>query len=64
MQIKPLDEDTIVTEACCIGADRHLDKKLGLTEQERTALQAAEIKTEWLKSLMPEGLSAQIAYEG
>ena len=63
MQIRPLGGDTIIAEACCICANRHLDKKSGLTEQERTALYAAEIKAEWLKRMMPKGLSAQIAYD-
>lgn len=64
MKIKPLNKDTIIAEACCIGNNRHLDKKLELTEQERTALRAAEIKVEWLKKKIPKGLSAKIAYEG
>lgn len=62
IQIRPLDEDTIIAEACCIGSNRHLDKKSVLTEQERTALHAAKIKIEWLKRMMPKGLSARIAY--
>lgn len=64
MEIKLLDEDTMIAEACCIGGNRHLDRKSGLTEQERTALHAAEIKTEWLRRMIPMGLSARIAYEG
>jgi len=64
MEIKSLDEDTMIAEACCIGGNRHLDKKSGLTEKERTALHAAEIKTEWLRRMIPMGLSARIAYKG
>jgi len=64
MEIKPLDKDTMIAEACCIGDNRHLDRKSELTEQERTALHAAKIKTEWLIKMIPRGLSAKIAYEG
>lgn len=64
MQIRPLDKDTIFAEACCIGGDRNLERKSELTEQERIELRAAGIKVEWLKGMIPKGLSAKIAYEG
>lgn len=64
MEIKPLDGNTMIAEACCIGGNRNLDKKSELTEQERTALRSAETKLEWLKKMIPKGLSAKIAYEG
>lgn len=63
MEIKPLDKDTIIAEACCGSGYRILGRESELTEQERTILRAAEIKAEWLKKMMPKGLSAQIAYE-
>ncbi|MCK4566942.1 MAG: GNAT family N-acetyltransferase, partial [Candidatus Thorarchaeota archaeon] len=64
MEVKSLDKDTLIAEACCIGGNRSLEKKTNLTEKERTALCAAEIKAEWLKRFIPKGLSAKIVYEG
>ena len=64
MEIKSLDKDTMIVEACCIGGNRHLNKKSELTVQDRTKLHAAEIKAEWLIRMIPKGLSAKIAYEG
>lgn len=43
-EIRPLDDDTIIAEACCIGGRRDLNKESALTEQEQTALRAAEMK--------------------
>ena len=63
MEIRPLDKDTIIAEVCCIGDNRNLDKKSELTEQEHTALRAAEIKAEWIRRMIPRGLSAKIVYE-
>ncbi|MCK4420695.1 GNAT family N-acetyltransferase [candidate division WOR-3 bacterium] len=64
MEIKHLNKDTIIAEACCVGDDRGLEKRTELTEQGRTALSAARIKADWLKKMIPEGLSAKIAYSG
>ncbi|MCK4594109.1 hypothetical protein KAU45_06365 [bacterium] len=64
MEIRPLDEDTMIAEACCGSGHRFLKKESELTEQERAILRAAKIKAEWLRKMMPKGLSAQIAYEG
>jgi len=62
MEIKSLDEDTIIAEACCGEGD--LSKKSQLTDDERTRLCAAKMKVEWLKKMIPNGLSAKIAYVG
>lgn len=62
MEIKSLDNDTLIAEACC--GERDLSMKAKLTDEERTRLRAAKIKIEWLKKMMPQGLSAKIAYEG
>jgi len=61
MDIRRLDMNGVVAEACC---DNDLTKRSPATEEERTWLRAAEIKAEWLRGMMPRGLSAQIAYEG
>jgi hypothetical protein len=61
MDVRPLDLDGVIAEACC---DNDLTKRPPATEEERTWLRAAEIKAEWLRKMMPRGLSAQIAYEG
>ncbi len=63
IEIRPLDEDTIIAEACCIGGRRSLDKESTLTEREQIALRAAEMKADWLRKMVPRGLSAKIAYE-
>jgi len=62
MEIKNLSEETMMAEACCGEGD--LSKKTKLTEREHIRLRAAEIKVEWLKKMIPKGLSAKIAYEG
>ena len=64
IEIRPLDEDTIIAEACCIGGRRNLDKESTLTEQEQTALRAAEMKADWLRKMVPRGFSARIACDG
>jgi hypothetical protein len=64
IEIRPLDDDTIIAEACCIGGRRNLDKESTLTEQEQTALRAAEMKADWLRKMVHRGLSARIAYDG
>ncbi len=64
IEIRPLDDDTIIAEACCIGGRRDLDKESRLTEQEQIALRAAEMKADWLRKMVPRGLSARIAYDG
>jgi hypothetical protein len=61
IEIRSLDEDTIIAEACCIGDSRNLDKESNLTEQEQIALHAAEMKADWLRKMVPKGLSARIA---
>ena len=63
MQVRPLTEQTILAEACC-GSGHRLLGKSDLTEHERTELRAAGMKVEWLKKMIPKGLSAQIAYDG
>ena len=61
MEIKPLNENTLIAESCC--GERDLGKKTELTDEERTRLNAAKIKIEWLEKMIPKGLSAKIAYE-
>ena len=58
MKVRPLDLDGVIAEACC---DNDLTKRPPATDEERTWLRAAEIKAEWLRKMMPRGLSAQIA---
>ena len=47
MEIKNLNENTMIAEACCGEGD--LSRKSELTEQEHNRLRAAEIKVEWLR---------------
>jgi len=54
----------MLAEACCGSGHRFLNRESELSEQERAILRAAKIKVEWLRKMMPRGLSAQIAYAG
>jgi hypothetical protein len=62
MEIKSLDNNNIIAEACC--GENCLLKRAGLTDAEHTRLRAAQIKAQWLKKMIPRGLSAKIAYDG
>ncbi len=62
MEIKPLSERALLNEALCGSGELLVKSKL--TNQEQMRLSAAEIKVKWLKKMMPEGLAAQIAYDG
>lgn len=62
MEIKPLDKNTLLNEALCGSGEILL--KSELTDKERTMLQAAKIKTKWLKKMIPKGLAAQISFDG
>jgi thiol-disulfide isomerase/thioredoxin len=62
LEIKPLDKNTLLNEALCGNGEILI--KSELTDKERTMLQAAKIKTKWLKKMIPKGLAAQIAFDG
>lgn len=62
MEIKSLNNDTLIAEACC-GEDCLL-RKSEFTDTEHARLRAAKIKVEWLRKMIPKGLSAKIAYDG